>query len=119
MKNINEVTESGFQTEVLAAGLPVVVDFYAPWCGPCKMLAPLLERLAAEFQGRVQFAKVNVDDAPGLAAACEVTGVPTLALFRDGKLVETRVGLASPKDLRGWLERSAAAVSQTTAAQAR
>ena len=67
MKNMIELTEDNFRAEVLQAGLPVVVDFYAPWCGPCKMLAPLLDQLAAEFQGRIKFAKVNVDNASDLA----------------------------------------------------
>ena len=68
MKNLIELSESSFEVEVLRTDLPVVVDFYAPWCGPCKMLAPLLEQLAGEFQGRIKFAKANVDDTPELAA---------------------------------------------------
>ena len=107
MKNIIELTEDSFETEVLREPQPVVVDFYAPWCGPCKMLAPLLEQLAAEFQGRVKFAKLNVDHAPELAGRYEVTGVPTLALFRGGQMVDSLVGLASPRALKTWLEDAA------------
>jgi thioredoxin 1 len=107
MKNIIEVTEDRFKTDVLEANGPVIVDFYAPWCGPCKMLAPLLEQLAAEFEGRIRFAKVNVDNAQELAGNYQITGVPTLALFRDGKVVDTQVGLASPKSLKSWLEAAA------------
>lgn len=103
-----ELTEESFETEVLQDQQPVVVDFYAPWCGPCKMLAPLLDQLAAEFQGRVKFAKLNVDNAPELAGHYDVTGVPTLALFRGGQLVDALVGLASPKALRAWLLNAAA-----------
>ncbi len=107
MKNIIELSESNFETEVLRGDLPVVVDFYAPWCGPCKMLAPLLEQLATEFQGRVKFTKTNVDDTPEQAATYQITGVPTLALFRGGKRIDALVGLVSPKALKSWLERAA------------
>ena len=111
MKNLVELSESSFETEVLRADVPVVVDFYAPWCGPCKMLAPLLEQLAAEFQGRIKFTKANVDDIPELAATYQITGVPTLALFRGGEPVDALVGLVSPKALKSWLE-GAATVNQ-------
>jgi thioredoxin 1 len=119
MKNIIELSESSFETEVLRANLPVVVDFYAPWCGPCKMLAPLLEQLAAEFQGRIKFAKANVDDTPELAATYQITGVPTLALFRGGQQIDALVGLASPKALKSWLEGAATATPQAPATSPR
>jgi thioredoxin len=106
---MTELTDANFAEEVQRSELPVLVDFYAPWCGPCKMLGPILERLAAEFEGRIRFAKLNVDEAPELANAFEVTGVPTLMLFRGGQATEAQVGLASPKALKAWLE--AAAVS--------
>jgi thioredoxin 1 len=109
-----ELNESSFQTEVLNSGLPVLVDFYAPWCGPCKMLAPLLDQLVGEFQGRVKFAKLNVDDAPELAGKYNITGVPTLTLFRAGQFVDSMVGLVSPKALRSWLEKSVVAAPQST-----
>jgi len=112
MKNMIELSESSFETDVLRADGPVVVDFYAPWCGPCKMLAPLLEQLAVEFQGRMKFTKANVDDTPRLATTYQITGVPTLALFRGGKQTDKQVGFASPKALKSWLESAAAAVSQ-------
>ncbi|MGO8674522.1 MAG: thioredoxin family protein [Limisphaerales bacterium] len=85
LKSMTELSERTFEPEVSRAELPVVVDFYAPWCGPCKALAPLLEQLAAEVQGRLNFAKANVDDAPELAATYRVTGVPTSVLFRGGQ----------------------------------
>ena len=88
---------------MLKAAGPVLVDFYAPWCGPCKMLAPLLEQLAGEFDGRVKFAKLNVDDAPELAGHYDITGVPTLMLFRGGNVIDQMVGLASPGLIKhGW-----------------
>lgn len=107
MKDTIELTENSFRTEVLQAELPVVVDFYAPWCGPCKMLAPLLDHLAEEFRGRIKFAKVNVDDAPELASRYQITGVPTLTLFRGGERADALVGLAAPKALKSWLETAA------------
>ena len=107
MKNVIELSESSFETEVLRSDLPVVVDFYAPWCGPCKMIAPLLEQLAGEFQGRIKFTKANVDDTPELAATYQITGVPTLALFRGGEPIDALVGLAAPKALKSWLEGAA------------
>lgn len=114
MNNLSELTEQSFKTEVLQAGLPVVVDFYAPWCGPCKMLGPILEQLAAGFQGRIKFAKINVDNAPQLAGEYQITGVPTLALFRGGEMADALVGLVSPKALKSWLEAAASATLTTS-----
>jgi thioredoxin len=107
MKNIIELNETNFEPEVLQAVGPVLVDFYAPWCGPCKMLAPFLEQLAGEFAGRIKFAKLNVDDAPALAGQHDITGVPTLMLFRDRRIVEQIVGLPSPRALKTLLEKVA------------
>jgi thioredoxin 1 len=108
MKNIVELTNASFEPEVLQAAGPVVVDFYAPCGGACKMLAPLLEQLAGELDGRVKFAKANVNDLPDVTAHFNVTGVPTLILFRDGRNVGQVVGLTYPRDLKTWLEKAAA-----------
>jgi thioredoxin 1 len=107
MENINELNEDGFRQEVLNADLPVLVDFYAPWCGPCKMIAPLLEQFAVEFQGRIKFVKVNVDHAPGLAGNYGISGVPTLAIFRDGQLADMMVGFRGTNAFRSWLDAAA------------
>jgi len=115
MKNIVELTESSFESEVLRGTTPVLVDFYAPWCGPCKMLAPYLEQLAGEFAGRVKFAKVNVDEAPDISARFEITGVPTLLLFREGQPVDRVVGMAPPQALKKWLENALASVPKPAA----
>lgn len=111
MRNIIELSESSFETEVLRADLPVVVDFYAEWCGPCKMMAPLLEQLAVEFKGRIKFAEANVDETPELAAAYQITGVPTLALFHGGERIDALVGLVAPNALKSWLEGAATATA--------
>jgi thioredoxin len=107
MKHIIELVETGFEQEVLKATIPVVVDFYAPWCGPCKMISPLLEQFAGEFAGRLKFAKVNVDVSPDLAGCFEITGVPTLMLFRDGEPVDQVVGFPGPRQLKAWLDHAA------------
>ena len=108
MRNLIELNEKSFEQEVLKADVPVLVDFYAPWCGPCKMVTPLLEQLAGEFHGRVKFAKLNVDEAANLASAYAVTGVPTLAIFRNGHLAEKMVGFKGTNALKSSLESAAA-----------
>jgi thioredoxin 1 len=113
MKNIVELTEDNFETEVIQTAIPVVVDFYAPWCGPCKMLAPMLEQFAGEFAGRLKFAKANVDQTPEMAACFEITGVPTLMLFRGGETVDQVVGFPGSSQLDAWLDKAANAVVTT------
>jgi thioredoxin 1 len=115
MNNITELMETSFETEVLRVPGPVLVDFYAPWCGPCKMLAPLLEQLAGEFAGKVKFAKMNVDEAPNLANQYGITGVPTLMLFRGGKVADQVVGFPGQSQLKAWLTQAAAAPTATCA----
>jgi len=104
MNPIAELTEGNFVQAITEAATPVVVDVYAPWCGPCKRLAPLMGKLADDFAGRIQFFKVNVDEAPGIAGRFEITGVPTLLLFSNGELCDTVVGLAPPRVLLARLE---------------
>jgi len=108
MSTISEITAASFTGEVGGANVPVLVDFYAPWCGPCRGLAPILDTLAQEFAGRVKFVKVNVDEAGDLASQYQITGVPTLMLFQGGEVKDTVVGLASLRVLRTKLEAIAA-----------
>ena len=107
-KNIPTVGEANFDAEVIKAGRPVVVDFFAPWCGPCKMLAPVLDQFASELAGQVKIVKLNVDNAQDLAGQYNITGVPTLKLFRDGQAVDEVVGMPSPGALKRWLQQAAA-----------
>lgn len=104
MSNISEITKDRFQTEVLEANQPVLVDFYAPWCGPCHAMGPVLDSLANEFAGRAKLVKVNVDEAPELAVQYGITAVPTLIFFNNGDIVDTIVGMASQRALRSKLD---------------
>jgi thioredoxin 1 len=89
-------TEANFKSEVLESSTPVLVDFWAEWCGPCKMIAPAIEQLAEEFDGKAKIVKLNVDEHPAIAGEYGIRSIPTLLFFRDGKVVEQLVG-AAPK----------------------
>jgi thioredoxin 1 len=108
MNGVNEIQEADFQSEVIEADTPVLVDFFAPWCGPCKALAPALEAVAKTYKGRVKVVKVDVDKAQRLAAHYRIRGVPTLMFFKEGKPVDTIVGLPSASILRAKLDDFAA-----------
>lgn len=105
-ETIKNVTDATFQADVLESELPVLVDYWAEWCGPCKMIAPLLDQAATDYQGRVTIAKVNVDDNPDTAAKFGVRGIPTLMLFKDGQAVSTKVGALSKSQLNSFLDES-------------
>ena len=111
MSDLKEIGTETFQQDVLNAGKPVLVDFHAPWCGPCKMLAPVLDKLAGEYAGRVDFLKVNVDDAQDLAVRYRITGVPTLLVFKGGEVVDSVVGMASAAALKTKLDAVADAAT--------
>ncbi len=105
-ENTVAVSDATFKTDVLDATGPVLVDFWAEWCGPCKMIGPALEEIAAEFKGRVKIAKVNIDENPMTPTTYQVRGIPTLILFKDGKPAETQVGALPKSQLKAWVQRA-------------
>ncbi|ODU23647.1 MAG: thioredoxin [Verrucomicrobia bacterium SCN 57-15] len=107
-ENIVTATEANFNEEVVQSTTPVLVDFWAEWCGPCKMLAPLLDELASEYNGKVKIAKVNIDDHQNLASQYRVTAIPTLLIFKNGQVMEQMVGAKSKRDLKASLDKAAA-----------
>lgn len=96
-KNITQATDNNFEQEVLKSDLPVLVDFWAPWCGPCLMVAPAIEEIAETYQGKLKVVKVNVDENPRLSASYQILSIPTLILFKGGQPVDSVIG-ALPKN---------------------
>ena len=99
------ITESDFETEVLGADKPVLVDFWAPWCGPCRMVGPEVEAVAAEYAGRVNVVKINVDEQPELAGRYGIMSIPTIIVFKNGEIAEQVVGAVNRGKLKEMLDR--------------
>ncbi len=104
-----ELSSSDFDSVVLQSNVPVLVDFWAPWCGPCRMVAPAVEQLAGEFQGKALVCKVNVDDCQDIAMRYRITSIPTLMVFKGGQVVDQFIGARSKEDLKRALENAIAA----------
>jgi thioredoxin 1 len=104
-QNTLKFTQANFAEQVLGVPGPVVVDFWAEWCGPCKMIAPLLEELSGEYDGRVRIGKVNIDEEQALAAEYGVRAIPTLLFFKSGEVAEQIVGMCSKRDLKSKIDR--------------
>ncbi|MEE8499898.1 MAG: thioredoxin TrxA [Kiloniellales bacterium] len=98
------VSDDSFEADVLNADGAILVDFWAEWCGPCKMISPALEEIAKEMDGRVRIAKMNIDDNPMTPQKYGVRGIPTLMLFRDGQVAATKVGALAKRQLQDWVE---------------
>ena len=99
-----QLTDETFKQEVISSALPVLVDFWAPWCGPCKMIAPLIEELAKEYEGKVKICKLNTDEGPNSASEYRISAIPTILLFKGGKLVQELVGLQPKEELKRRLD---------------
>lgn len=100
------VTDATFDAEVRNSDIPVVVDFWAEWCGPCKQIGPVLEELSSEMEGKVKIAKVDVDSNPNTAASMGVRGIPALFIFKDGEVISNRAGAAPKAALQSWIKSS-------------
>ena len=101
-----KVTDANFEAEVLNSSEPVVVDFWAEWCGPCRMIAPALDEISHEMEGKVKIVKLNVDENPAVAAQYGIRSIPTLLIFKNGQLASQKVGAASKTDLSKWISTS-------------
>jgi len=102
-----KVTDKSFQDDVLGASTPVLVDFWAEWCGPCKQIGPALEQISDEMGDKIKVAKVNIDDDPETPAKFHVRGIPTLMIFKDGQVVATKVGAMTKTKLEEWVSQHA------------
>ena len=105
---IKHITDVSFEADVLQAGTPVLVDFWAEWCGPCKMIAPILDEVATAYQGKLSIAKMNVDENRAMPAKFGIRGIPTLMLFKNGELAATKVGALSKAQLTAFIDQQLA-----------
>lgn len=101
---IVHLTDDSFENEVLKSGEPVLVDYWAEWCGPCKMIAPVLDEIAEEYAGKLKVGKLNIDDNPGTPPRYGIRGIPTLMLFKDGEVEATKVGAVSKSQLTAFID---------------
>jgi len=106
MGNVVELNDQNFESEVLKAAEPVLVDFWAPWCGPCRMVAPVVEELAQENAGKAKIAKIDIDNSPNTAAAFGISSIPTLMIFKGGEVAERFVGVQPKKRIQEAIDRA-------------
>lgn len=103
MSTLGQTTDGNFKKDVLESEVPVIVDFWAEWCGPCRMIAPVLEEVATEMNGKIKILKLNIDENPAMPAQLGVRSIPTLALFKNGQAISTKVGLLSKSKIIEWV----------------
>jgi thioredoxin 1 len=103
-ENILSVTDETFETEVLKSDVPVIVDYWAPWCGPCKMIAPILEEIAKDYEGKLKICKLNIDENEATPPKFNIRGIPTLMIFKGGNIEATKVGALSKSQLTAFIE---------------
>ena len=105
MSSVEQVTDSTFKQEVLESEIPVLVDFWAPWCGPCKMVAPIVDEVAVQYNGKLKVVKINTDESPSIASQYSIRSIPTLMIFKQGQQVDTVVGAVPKTTLDKTLEK--------------
>ena len=106
MSLVLNVTDDSFETEVLKSDKPVLIDFWAEWCGPCKVLGPIIDDVAPEFEGKVRFTKINIDENPNTAPKYGIRGIPTIMIFKNGDLTATNVGVLTKSELTNFLNEN-------------
>ena len=106
MSTVENITDASFETEVLKSETPVLIDFWAEWCGPCKVLGPVIDEVASEYSDRVKFVKLNIDHNPANTQKYGIRGIPTLILFKNGDKADTSVGVLSKSELSNFLEKN-------------
>lgn len=104
--SLHQTSDNTFSQDVLQSGIPVLVDFWAEWCGPCRMIAPILEEVSKEMDGKVKIVKINIDQNPNVPAQFGVRSIPTLTLFKDGQAVSTKVGVLPKGKIVEWIQSS-------------
>jgi thioredoxin 1 len=104
MSDLLQLSDADFESKVIESELPVLVDFWAPWCGPCRMLSPIVEELSKDYEGRMVFAKMNTDECPATPGQFGIMSIPSLLLFKDGELVDRAVGMRPKKALQEWID---------------
>jgi thioredoxin len=105
-QNVVELTDANWESEVINSSVPVLVDFWAPWCGPCRIIAPVVEKLAGEFAGQIKVGKLNTDDNPGVSMRYGIRAIPTIMMFKGGEVVDTRVGVQPEDSLRKMIKNN-------------
>ena len=106
MSSATAVTDASFEQDVLKSDVPVLVDFWAPWCGPCRMVAPIVDEISKEFEGKIKVFKLNTDENPNVASQYGIRSIPTLMVFKGGQVAATKVGAAPKNQLQSWIEQS-------------